>query len=88
MGQIGQSILRIEDDRLLRGQGRFVSDLRIPGMLDALFVRSSLAHAVIRRIDASAARSAPGVMAVFTAADLVGGPSRSEPPAKFIPPSA
>ena len=76
MIHVAQSILRIEDDRFLRGQGRYVSDLRIPGTLEAVFLRSPWAHAVIRRIDVSAARSSPGVVAVFTAADLGG---RSEP---------
>jgi aerobic carbon-monoxide dehydrogenase large subunit len=76
MAHIGQSILRVEDDRLLRGQGRYVSDLNIAGTLEALFVRSPRAHAAIRRIDVAAARAAPGVVAVFTAADLEG---RTEP---------
>jgi carbon-monoxide dehydrogenase large subunit len=76
MAHIGQSVLRVEDERLLRGQGRFLSDLRVPGTFEAVFVRSNQAHADIRRLDVSAARSAPGVMAVFTAADLIG---RTEP---------
>ena len=76
MIHVAQSILRIEDDRFLRGQGRYVSDLRIPGTLEAVFLRSPWAHAVIRRIDVSAALSSPGVVAVFTAADLGG---RTEP---------
>lgn len=76
MGHIGQSIRRVEDERLLRGQGRFLSDLKMPGTLEATFVRSTQAHAMIRRLDVERARRAPGVVAVFTAADLAG---RTEP---------
>jgi aerobic carbon-monoxide dehydrogenase large subunit len=67
---IGHSIKRLEDRPLLTGRGRFVADLRFPGMLDAAFVRSPHAHARIRSIDSAAARRAPGVRAVFTFADL------------------
>ncbi len=72
MGWIGKPLRRVEDDRLLRGQGRFVADLRLPGTLEAVFVRSPHAHARIGGIDAAAARAAPGVAAVITAADLAG----------------
>ena len=73
MGQfwIGQAVTRFEDGRLLRGQGRFVSDVNLPGQASAVIVRSMHAHARILSIDTSAARSAPGVLAVFTGADLV-----------------
>ena len=67
---IGTAVKRIEDRPLLTGAGRFVDDLRFAGTLEAAFVRSPHAHAVIRAIDASAARSQPGVHAVFTLADL------------------
>jgi aerobic carbon-monoxide dehydrogenase large subunit len=40
MAHIGQSVLRVEDERLLRGHGRYLSDLKIPGTLEAVFVRS------------------------------------------------
>jgi len=76
MMHVGQSILRVEDDRFLRGQGTYVADLSIPGTLEAAFLRSPQAHAAVRRIDVSAARLSPGVVAVFTAADLAG---RTEP---------
>jgi aerobic carbon-monoxide dehydrogenase large subunit len=69
MEKIGQSIRRVEDERLLRGEGRFVADLRVAGAAEAVFARSPHAHAKIRRIDAAAARAAPGVLAIFTAAD-------------------
>ena len=65
---IGASVLRKEDDRLLRGRGQFVADLRFAGMRDVAFVRSPVAHANIRDIVVpSTARAA-----VFTAKDLVG----------------
>ena len=56
---VGQPLLRVEDDRLLRGQGRYVADLHIPGTLQAVFLRSPHAHAHIRSIDTAAARAAP-----------------------------
>ncbi|MFO1061583.1 MAG: xanthine dehydrogenase family protein molybdopterin-binding subunit [Dongiaceae bacterium] len=68
--QIGRAVHRIEDGPLLRGQGRFLDDIRLPGMLEAAFVRSPLAHAAIRGIDAAAALAAPGVVAVYGFADL------------------
>jgi carbon-monoxide dehydrogenase large subunit len=72
MGQfgIGQAITRFEDQRLLRGEGRFQHDVNLPGQCHAVIVRSVHAHARIRSIDAHAAREAPGVVAVFTGADL------------------
>jgi len=65
---IGASMLRKEDDRLLRGRGQFVADLRLAGMRDVAFVRSPAAHANIR--DIVVPSTAHG--AVFTAKDLVG----------------
>jgi len=67
---IGKSVLRLEDGPLIRGQGRFVDDLKFSGMLEAAFVRSPHAHAGIRGIDADAARRLPGVHAVFALADI------------------
>ncbi len=61
---------RIEDDALLRGQGRFGDDVKPDGALAAYFVRSPHAFAKIEHIDVAAAKSAPGVVAVLTAADL------------------
>src|SRR5260221_712468 len=61
---------RIEDDVLLRGQGRFGDDVKPQGALAAHFVRSPHAFAKIQRIDVAAAKSAPGVIAVLTGADL------------------
>src|SRR3954470_20472191 len=66
----GSRINRVEDARLLTGRGTFVDDISLPGMLNAYFVRSTLAHATISAIDVSAALALPGVHHVFTAADL------------------
>lgn len=70
LGFIGQSVKRVEDDRLLRGEGKFVADVTPPGTLHAAFVRSPMAHARIRSIDVSEARRARGVRAVFTGEDM------------------
>jgi carbon-monoxide dehydrogenase large subunit len=61
---------RLEDEPLLRGLGRFVDDIAIPGAWHAVFVRSPHAHALIRSIDKSAALATPGVHAVLTLDDL------------------
>ncbi|MFI6874511.1 xanthine dehydrogenase family protein molybdopterin-binding subunit [Streptomyces sp. NPDC050400] len=66
---IGRGRLRVEDERLLRGGGRYVDDIRLPGTLEVAFLRSPQAHARITRIDATAARALPGVRAVYTAAE-------------------
>jgi carbon-monoxide dehydrogenase large subunit len=67
---IGRPIQRIEDLRLLRGRGSYVDDLTRPGLLHAAILRSSLAHGLIRSIDASAALALPGVHAVITAESI------------------
>jgi aerobic carbon-monoxide dehydrogenase large subunit len=66
----GTSIKRSEDPRILTGAGRYVDDIKLPGMLHAAFVRSPLAHARVLAVDVSAAQALPGVVAVFTGADL------------------
>src|SRR4051794_22595967 len=66
----GARVQRVEDPRLLTGQGTFVDDVVRPGMLHACFVRSPFARARIAGIDTSAALALDGVYAVFTAADL------------------
>src|SRR5215510_7212783 len=68
----GASIKRREDPRFITGKGHYTDDLKLPGMTCAAFVRSPHAHARIRRIDAAAARALPGVVAVFTGADMTG----------------
>jgi carbon-monoxide dehydrogenase large subunit len=67
---IGASVLRVEDQALLTGRGRFIDDISLPGQAFAHFVRSPHAHAGIVGIDAKAASAAPGVIAVFTGADM------------------
>jgi carbon-monoxide dehydrogenase large subunit len=66
----GTSVKRTEDPRILTGAGRYVDDVKLPGMLHAAFVRSPLAHGRVLAVDATAARALPGVVAVFTGADL------------------
>ena len=67
---IGARVARVEDERFLRGEARYVADLRIPFMAEALVVRSPHAHARIRKIDGRAVLAAGGVYAVVTADDL------------------
>jgi carbon-monoxide dehydrogenase large subunit len=69
-GLIGQPIKREDDRKLVTGRGRFVDDINPPGTLYVVFVRSPFAHAEIVSVDASAARTAPGVVAVVTGAEL------------------
>src|SRR5580692_5438606 len=66
----GTSVKRSEDLRILAGAGRYVDDIKLPGMLHAAFVRSPLAHGRLLKVDASAARALPGVVAVLSGADL------------------
>src|ERR1700759_3418091 len=61
---------RSEDPRILTGAGRYVDDIKLPGMLHAAFVRSPMAHAQVLSVDVSAARALPGVVAVLTGAEL------------------
>ena len=67
---VGDSRLRKEDARFIQGQGRYVDDIALPGMLHLDIVRSPFAHARIKRIDKAAALAIPGVHAVLTADDL------------------
>ncbi len=66
---IGQSVSRFEDPRLLKGGGRYVGDMALPGMVFGYVLRSPHAHARIRSINAAQAKAAPGVLAVLTGAD-------------------
>jgi carbon-monoxide dehydrogenase large subunit len=66
----GASIKRSEDPRILTGAGRYVDDIKLPGMLHAAFVRSPLAHGLVLSVDVTAARELPGVVAVLTGAEL------------------
>jgi carbon-monoxide dehydrogenase large subunit len=68
----GSAIRRREDPRLLTGGAQYTADIDLPGMTHAAILRSPHGHARIRAIDVSRARSAPGVVAVFTGADIQG----------------
>ncbi len=71
-GIIGQSVRRKEDARFLTGAGQYTDDVTLPNQTHAYFLRSPHAHAKIRSIDTSKAKAAPGVVAVYTGADLEG----------------
>jgi carbon-monoxide dehydrogenase large subunit len=79
---MGQRVLRVEDERFLRGEGLYVENLALPGALHTTFVRSPYAHARIAGIDASAALEVPGTR-VYTASDIGLAPS-PPPPLPFI----
>ncbi|HVX75099.1 MAG TPA: xanthine dehydrogenase family protein molybdopterin-binding subunit [Bradyrhizobium sp.] len=67
---VGQPVRRKEDDTLVRGKGKYTDDFSLPGQAYAWIVRSSHAHGIIRGIDTAAARAMPGVLGVWTGADL------------------
>src|ERR1700752_4285164 len=66
---IGQAVRRVEDQRFLTGQGRYVDDITLPGICHGVNVLSPHAHARIKTIDVSKAKAAPGVLLVLTGAD-------------------
>jgi carbon-monoxide dehydrogenase large subunit len=66
----GAAVARLEDARLITGQGRYVDDISLPGLLHAAFLRAPVAHGRIKSIDTTAARAMPGVAAVYTMADF------------------
>jgi carbon-monoxide dehydrogenase large subunit len=70
MSILGNRVVRKEDPHLITGQGTYVDAIPLPGAAHITFVRSTMPHATITSIDTSGAASAPGVIAVFTAADL------------------
>ena len=65
----GKPLRRREDERFLRGSGNYVDDIRLPGAVSAVFVRSPHAHALIRGISTGRAAAMPGVLRVLSAAD-------------------
>ena len=67
---LGRSINRREDDRFVRGRGRYIADLAPPDVLHGMVVRSTHAHARIMAILADTARRMPGILAVLTGFDL------------------
>ena len=70
MGLLGTAVKRLEDRRILLGDTRYTEDIRLPGQLCVAFVRSTEAHAEIRSVDTDEARTMPGIVGVWTAADL------------------
>ncbi|HET9618121.1 MAG TPA: hypothetical protein VFP74_13215, partial [Pseudolabrys sp.] len=67
---LGAPVRRVEDPRFITGNGRYLDDIKLPAMTHMAILRSPYAHANIRSIDTSAAKDAPGVIAVFTGADI------------------
>ena len=67
---IGQAVERVEDARLLTGHGRYTDDISLDNQAYGVVLRSPHAHAEIRAIDTAAAKTAPGVLGVYTAADI------------------
>jgi aerobic carbon-monoxide dehydrogenase large subunit len=80
---IGRSLPRLEDEILLRGQGRFVDDLKLPEQLSMRVVRAEIARGRILSVDCESARAMPGVFALWTGADV-----RHLPPIDFRDPAA
>jgi carbon-monoxide dehydrogenase large subunit len=77
---IGQGVDRVEDRRLLRGEGAFVDDLHLPGQLHAVILRSAVAHGRLLRVDVTAARRMPGVRDAFAAFEVIEGPGHGTMP--------
>src|SRR5213593_3496828 len=67
---IGQPLRRREDFKFVTGKGRYTDDLKVPGMLHMAVLRSPHAHAIIKQVDLSAAKAAPGVRLALSGADL------------------
>jgi len=88
---LGKSIKRVEDPRFIQGRGKYVANLKIPGMLHAAIKRSPYAHATINSVDTSAAEALEGVVAVYTGQQLVDAglgslPCGFNPPDILAPP--
>jgi aerobic carbon-monoxide dehydrogenase large subunit len=81
---IGQPVPRSEDPVLLRGEGHYADDVNLPGQAHAVMVRSGYAHGFIRAIDSMAARGMPGVLGVYTAAELEKGGISPLPPRQVM----
>jgi aerobic carbon-monoxide dehydrogenase large subunit len=68
---VGARVKRSEDPRILTGQGRYIDDVVLPGMLHAVFLRSVVPHAALLSVNVAEARALPGVVAVYTGADVL-----------------
>ena len=78
MSILGTRVVRVEDPRFLRGEGTYIANLALPGAVHLTFVRSSVAHARLVSVDVSDAASMPGVIAIFTGADVDLEPARAD----------
>ena len=83
----GQSIQRTEDERFTQGKGRFTDDIHLPDECVLYFYRSPYAHGAITELDTTAARDVPGVLAIYTGADLLAAGVR-DLPGSAVPPSS
>jgi aerobic carbon-monoxide dehydrogenase large subunit len=81
---VGQPVPRSEDPVLITGKGRFTDDVNLSGQAYAVIVRSTRAHGIIRNIDTAVARGMPGVLGVYTAADLEAGGVGPLPPRQVM----
>src|SRR6201993_207448 len=81
---IGQPGPRSEDPGLVAGKGRFADDVNLPDEVYAVIVRSTYAHGIIRGVDTAAARGMPGVLGVYTQADLESGGVGPLPPRQVM----
>ena len=69
-GLIGKSVKRVEDKRFITGHGNYVDNIILPGQTHAAFLRSDYAHAKIVSVDVTGAKAMPGVVAIYTGADV------------------
>ena len=69
---LGTRVKRKEDPRLIQGRAHYVDDIKLEGMLHMAFARSVYAHARLKSVSTSAAKAAPGVVAVYTGEDIKG----------------
>src|SRR5918994_5427685 len=69
-GPVGSPVKRVEDPRFITGRARYLDDIKLTGMTHMAILRSPYAHANIRSVDIAAAQAMPGVLAVFTGADI------------------
>ena len=86
LAKFGKSQLRIEDQRFLTGQGRYIEDVNLPGQAYAAFVRSPHAHARVLAIDVTTAKASPGVLLIVTGAEWAAqnfGPMPCRSPVKI-----
>ena len=70
LGKLGDSVMRLEDPPLITGKGRFAADINFPDQLHMRVVRSPYAHGIIKSVDTAAALAMPGIVAVWTSADV------------------